>query len=78
MGSHKERALFAFLLQLKKHMERHKGVVEFAREELAKYQLPDSFSPPYTPRLAAGSYQLDYIHSSDSFMHITESQPGVH
>jgi hypothetical protein len=37
-------------LQLKKPMEKHKGVAEFAREELAKYALPDSFSPPYTPR----------------------------
>jgi hypothetical protein len=29
-------------------------VAEFAREELAKYALPDSFSPPYTPRWGAG------------------------
>ena len=56
MGSVEELVPFSFLMQLKKYMEKHKGVAEFAREELAKYQLPDSFSPPYNPRLATGSF----------------------
>ena len=37
------------ILQLKKNMDKGKAVVEFARAELAKYELPDSFSPPFNP-----------------------------
>ena len=36
-------------LQLKRNMEKGKAVVEFARAELAKYQLPETFCPPFNP-----------------------------
>ncbi len=37
-----------YSLQLKKHMEKHKGnVTEYVREELKNCKLPEYFAPPF-------------------------------
>ena len=50
--------------QIKKQHEKSKG--EVARENLAKYQLPQAFSPPFNPMVTMGNLQLEKCKVMDS------------
>ena len=57
------------MLQIKRYLDgqgNRKGVIEYAREQLAKYQFPDAFRPPYDPMLKMGALNIDKSRVMDS------------
>ncbi|KAL5517410.1 hypothetical protein EMCRGX_G002951 [Ephydatia muelleri] len=54
---------------LKKYIDRtgsQKGVADYAKEELQKYTLPESFSPPYDPSVRMGQLNVNKSRVMDS------------
>jgi len=51
---------------VKKQTEKFKGASALAKEFLAKYELPKSFSPPYDPSLQMGSLNIEKCRAMDS------------
>ena len=57
------------MLQIKRYLDgqgSRKGVIEYAREQLAKYQFPDAFRPPYDPMLKMGALNIAKSRVMDS------------
>lgn len=52
------------LAQIKRQVEKNK--VDYARESLSKYQLPDTFSPPYDPLVSMGNLNIAKCRVMDS------------
>lgn len=51
---------------LKKIMEKHKSVTEYAKEELQQYKLSDSFAPPFDSGLKMGNLRIEKCRVMDS------------
>ena len=52
--------------QVKKQTDKFRGATVLAKEILAKYELPKSFSPPYDPGLQMGDLNIDKCRAMDS------------
>lgn len=55
-----------YTLQVKKQTDKYKGAGILAREILTKYELPQSFSPPYDPSLQMGALKIEKCRAMDS------------
>ncbi len=53
-----------FVVQIKKFPDKTKA--DLARESLAKYKFPESFSPPYNPMVAMGNLNISKCRIMDS------------